>query len=334
METNSSPPGKAGAIIIDQKRLGGNSRSTLGTITDINPLVRLLFSRIGSPIIGAAHCYSFNDKSGMCPNCQGIGKKITLDINKALDQDKSLNEGAILLPGYKVGTYLWKGYATTGYFDCDKKIKEYSEDEFDKLVYAKAESIKSTIIEGMNTTYEGLVEKFMRQNFKQENEKSEAAKLKASKFTIEETCAVCNGLRYNNAVLQTKVRGYNIAEFTALQIDELINEVKQITDDSVAPIEKNLLESLTHLVEIGLDYITLDRETSTLSGGESQRVKMVKHLTSSLTDVVYIFDEPSIGLHPRDVHRLNELLVKLRDKGNTVLVVEHDPGIFRLSKML
>ncbi len=319
------------AIIIDQKRLGGNSRSTLGTITDINPLVRLLFSRVGSPIVGAAHCYSFNDQSGMCPTCQGIGRTINLDLNKALDMDKSLNEGAILLSGYKVGTWLWKTYATTGYFDCDKKIKDYTEEEFDKLVYAKAESIKSNIVEGMNTTYEGIAEKFMRSNFKQEGEKSESARQKVSQYTIEETCCDCKGLRYNDNVLKTKVMGYNIAEFTALQIDELINVVKQITDSSVAPVVANLTERLTHLAEIGLDYVTLDRETSTLSGGESQRVKMVKHLTSSLTDVVYIFDEPSIGLHPRDVHRLNEILVKLRDKGNTVIVVEHDPDVIKVA---
>ncbi len=319
------------AIIVDQKRLGGNSRSTLGTITDINPLVRLLFSRIGTPIVGAAHCYSFNDHAGMCPTCQGIGRTITLDLNKALDMNKSLNEGAILLSGYKVGTWLWKTYATTGYFDCDKKIKDYTPEEFERLVYAKAESIKSTIVEGMNTTYEGLAEKFMRSNFKQEGEKSEAAKQKASQYTIEKTCESCNGVRYNDNVLQTKVMGYNIAEFTGLQIDELINVVKQIKDISVAPLVKNLEERLTHLAEIGLDYVTLDRETSTLSGGESQRVKMVKHLTSSLSDVVYIFDEPSIGLHPRDVHRLNELLVKLRDKGNTVIVVEHDPDVIKVA---
>ncbi len=319
------------AIIIDQKRLGGNSRSTLGTITDINPLVRLLFSRIGNPIVGAAHCYSFNDHSGMCPTCQGIGRTITLDLNKALDMDKSLNEGAILLSGYKVGSWQWKSYATTGYFDCDKKIKDYTEEEFHKLCYSKAESIKSTIVDGMNTTYEGIVEKFMRQSFKQEGEKSESAKLKISQYTIEETCSSCNGMRYNDNVLRTKVMGYNIAEFTALQIDDLIKVVKKITDTSVAPVVANLIERLSHLSNIGLDYITLDRETSTLSGGESQRVKMVKHLTSSLTDIVYIFDEPSIGLHPRDVHRLNELLIKLRDKGNTVIVVEHDPDVIKVA---
>lgn len=319
------------AIIVDQKRLGGNSRSTLGTITDINPLVRLLFSKVGSPSIGAPHCYSFNDQSGMCPTCQGIGKTATLDLSKALDMNKSLNEGAILLPGHKVGSYPWKSYATTGYFDCDKKIKDYTKEEFDKLVYAKAETIKSTVIDGMNATYEGLAEKFMRQNFRQEGEKSEAAKQKASQLTVEETCPDCHGQRYNAKTLQTKVMGYNIAEFTNLQINDLIQVVQQITDSSVAPVVSNLLERLTHLVEIGLDYVCLDRETSTLSGGESQRVKMVKHLTSSLTDVVYIFDEPSIGLHPRDVHRLNELLIKLRDKGNTVIVVEHDPDVIKVA---
>ena len=317
------------AIIVDQKRIGGNSRSTLGTITDINPLLRLLFSRIGQPHIGPSNYFSFNDPNGMCKTCEGIGRIVTLDLDKALDKEKSLNEGAILLPGYKIGTWQWKVYASSGYFDCDKKIKDYSEEEYEKLVYCKPVKVNSTLIEGMNTTYAGLVEKFISQNVKTQFEKSEATKQKMAAFTAEKQCHHCGGKRYDESVLSSKIMGYSIADLTAIQVDELLELIRKIDDRNVKPIIKNLTERLSDLIQIGLDYVSLDRETSTLSGGESQRVKMVKHLTSSLTDVMYIFDEPSIGLHPRDVHRLNELLIKLRDKGNTVIVVEHDPDVIK-----
>ncbi|WP_033165656.1 excinuclease ABC subunit UvrA [Clostridium sp. KNHs205] len=319
------------AIIVDQKRIGGNSRSTLGTITDINPLLRLLFSRIGKPHIGPSSYFSFNDPNGMCKTCEGIGRIVTLDMDKALDKEKSLNEGAILLPGYKPGSWQWKGYAATGFFDCDKKIKDYTEKEYDKLVYCKPIKLNSTVMEGINTTYAGLAEKFIMQYVKTEYEKSEASQKKISGFTMEQQCPDCGGKRYNENVLSAKIQGYSIAELTALQVDELLKVIQQIKEESVKPIIVNLTERLNDLIQIGLDYVSLDRETSTLSGGESQRVKMVKHLTSSLTDVMYIFDEPSIGLHPRDVHRLNELLVKLRDKGNTVIVVEHDPDVIKVA---
>lgn len=319
------------AIIVDQKRIGGNSRSTLGTITDINPLLRLLFSRIGKPHIGPSSYFSFNDPNGMCKTCEGIGRIVTLDMDKALDKEKSLNEGAILLPGYKPGSWQWKGYAATGFFDCDKKIKDYTEEEYDKLVYCKPIKLNSTVMEGINTTYAGLAEKFIMQYIKTEYEKSEASQKKISGFTMEQQCPDCGGKRYNENVLSAKIQGYSIAELTALQVDELLKVIQQIKEESVKPIIVNLTERLKDLIQIGLDYVSLDRETSTLSGGESQRVKMVKHLTSSLTDVMYIFDEPSIGLHPRDVHRLNELLVRLRDKGNTVIVVEHDPDVIKVA---
>ena len=319
------------AIIVDQKRIGGNSRSTLGTITDINPLLRLLFSRIGKPHVGPSSYFSFNDPNGMCKTCEGIGRIVTLDMDKALEKEKSLNEGAILLPGYKPGSWQWKGYAATGFFDCDKKIKDYTEEEYDKLVYCKPIKLNSTVMEGINTTYAGLAEKFIMQYIKTEYEKSEASQKKISGFTMEQQCPDCGGKRYNENVLSSKLQGYSIAELTALQVDELLMLIQQIKEESVKPIIVNLTERLNDLIQIGLDYVSLDRETSTLSGGESQRVKMVKHLTSSLTDVMYIFDEPSIGLHPRDVHRLNELLVKLRDKGNTVIVVEHDPDVIKVA---
>lgn len=319
------------AIIIDQKRIGGNSRSTLGTITDINPLIRLLFSRIGQPFIGPSHYFSFNDPNGMCKTCEGIGKNVTLDLEKALDLEKSLNDGAILLPGYTVGTWQWNMYAATGFFDNNKKIKDYTKEEYHKLVYSKAEKIKSTFAEGMNSTYEGLLERFKRQNIKIQGEKSEASKKKIAPFITEMICPDCGGRRYNEDILSSKISGYSIADLTALQIDELVNVIHTIENKNVLPIVNNLTARLNDLIHIGLDYVSLDRETSTLSGGESQRVKMVKHLTSSLTDVIYIFDEPSIGLHPRDVHRLNDLLIKLRDKGNTVIVVEHDPDVIKIA---
>ncbi len=319
------------AIIVDQKRIGGNSRSTLGTITDINPLIRLLFSRIGQPHIGPSSYFSFNDPNGMCKTCEGIGRLVTLDLNKALDLEKSLNEGAILLPGYKPGSWQWKIYASTGYFDCDKKIKDYSKEEYDKLVYCKPVKISSTVMEGINTTYAGLVERFIMQNVKTEFEKSDASKQKIAPYTTEKQCDDCGGSRYNDTILSSKILGYSIADLTAMQVDKLLEFIQKIDNPNVRPIIINLTERLKDLIQIGLDYVSLDRETSTLSGGESQRVKMIKHLTSSLTDVMYIFDEPSIGLHPRDVHRLNELLVKLRDKGNTVIVVEHDPDVIKVA---
>ncbi len=319
------------AIIVDQKRIGGNSRSTLGTITDIDPILRKLFSKIGQPVIGPSQYYSFNDQNGMCITCEGLGRIMTLDLKKAIDPEKSLNEGAILLPGFKVGNWQWKGYASTGYFDLDKKIKDYSKDEYDKLVYHKAEKIESTLMEGINTTYLGLVERFVRQNIKSEYEKSEASIKKAAEFMTEDSCPECGGKRYNESVLTSKIEGYSIADMTALQVDELLRIIERIVAPAVKPLIDNLCARLRDLIHIGLDYVSLNRETSTLSGGESQRVKIVKHLTSSLTDAIYIFDEPSIGLHPRDVHRLNDILVKLRDKGNTVIVVEHDRDVIKIA---
>lgn len=319
------------AIIVDQKRIGGNSRSTLGTITDIDPLVRKLFSKIGDPHVGSSKYFSFNDHNGMCKNCEGIGRITTLDLSKAIDHEKSLNEGAILLPGYTVDKWQWKGYASTGFFDCDKKIKDYTKEEYDKLVYWKAEKIESNLMEGINTTYLGLVERFIRQYIKSEFEKSETSLKKIAPFIVEATCEECGGSRYNETILSSKIMGYSIADFAALQVDELLDLIKKIDIPSVKPLVANLCARLEDLIHIGLDYVSLNRETSTLSGGESQRVKMVKHLTSSLTDALYIFDEPSIGLHPRDVHRLNDILIKLRDKGNTVIVVEHDRDVIKIA---
>ncbi|ASZ09818.1 excinuclease ABC subunit UvrA [Chitinophaga pendula] len=319
------------AIIVDQKRLGGNSRSTLGTITDINPLFRVLFSRIGEPATGTMNVFSFNDPGGMCPACEGIGKKVGLDLEKFLDRSKSLNEGAILFPIFAVGTWYWKSYVFSGFFDADKPLTDYTPEEWHQLLRGKAKSSIDTPTGPMNMTYEGLLDKFDRLYIKKEGDMSTTTQKKVQSFITSVTCDACGGSRYNPAVLNCRIKGYNIADMMAMQVDELITVIGDIADPLAIHIVGSIKEHLQHLIDIGLDYVSLDRETTTLSGGESQRVKMVRHLSSSLTDVIYIFDEPSVGLHPRDVHRLNELLQKLRDKGNTVIVVEHDPDVIKVA---
>ena len=320
------------AIIVDQKRLGGNARSTLGTVTDINPLLRLLFSRFAQPQLGSSNAYSFNDTIGMCPNCEGIGRTITLNLDAALDREKTLNEGAILLPGFGPGTWQWKAYAESGFFDNDKKIKDYTKEEFEKLIYAEEEKIVLSYMNGeINTTYVGLAVRFMNQNVNRDKDTSKAAEKKLKEFTTTGTCPSCQGTRYNEKVMSSKIRGYSIYDLTAMQLDELRDVLLQIDEPNAKPIVDGIVARVNNLCDIGLSYLTLTRETPTLSGGESQRVKMVKYLSSNLTGLLYIFDEPSTGLHPRDVYRLNELLVKLRDKGNTVLVVEHDPDVIQIA---
>ncbi|MDR4885929.1 excinuclease ABC subunit UvrA [Fredinandcohnia sp. QZ13] len=320
------------AIIVDQKRLGGNARSTLGTVTDIHPLFRLLFSRFAQPSIGWSNAYSFNDPIGMCSQCEGIGRTITLNLDAALDKEKSLNEGAILLPGFGPGTWQWKAYAESGFFDKDKKIKDYTKEEFDKFVYAEEEKVAISYMNGeINTTYVGLAVRFMRQNVNRDKDTSKAAEKKLKEFATTGTCPSCHGTRYNEKVMSSKIKGYSIYDLTSMQLDELIEVLPQFDEPSAKPMVDGILERVKNLCDIGLSYLTLTRETPTLSGGESQRVKMVKYLYSNLTGLMYIFDEPSTGLHPRDVYRLNDLLVKLRDKGNTVLVVEHDPDVIQIA---
>jgi len=319
------------SIIIDQKRLGGNSRSTLGTITDIDPLLRVLFSRIGKPSIGGMSAFSFNDPAGMCKTCDGIGKVVGMNLDTALDWEKSLNQGAILLPGYGIGSWLWKFYAQSGFFDCDKPIKDYTETELSKFLYGPSEIIHLAEMPDLNNTYEGLAERFARTNINTGGEKSEKSKEKIAKFTKMDACQTCGGKRYNQAVLECKIEGYSIADFTAMQVDKLVQIISQMHYPEVKTVLDGLTARLQDLIAIGLDYVSLNRETTTLSGGESQRVKMVKNLSSSLTDMLYVFDEPSIGLHPRDVHRLNKVLKRLRDNGNTVIVVEHDPDIIKIA---
>ncbi|MHB8597965.1 MAG: ATP-binding cassette domain-containing protein [Ktedonobacteraceae bacterium] len=312
------------AVIVDQKRLGGGSQSTVGTVTDIASVLRLLFSRIGQPYVGSANAFSFNDPQGMCLECNGLGRKIGITSEALIDQTKSLNEGAVIAPGL---TNMERGiYAQSGFFENDKKITEYTPEERDLLL--SSEPRKHTGLP--YNTYEGLVYKFNRKYVTRDIQTlSPRIRQQIEPFLKLGPCPLCKGARLNQAALSCKVKGYTIADLAAIEVDELVEVVKGITEPAAAPIVRTLTERLQHLVEIGLEYLSLDRPTETLSGGESQRVKIVKHLGGSLVDVMYIFDEPSIGLHPRDVHRLNELLEKLRDKGNTVIVVEHDPDVIK-----
>ncbi|EKS4343013.1 excinuclease ABC subunit UvrA [Clostridium botulinum] len=320
------------AIIINQKRIGGNSRSTVGTITDIAPLLRLLFSRIGKPFVGYSDVFSFNNPNGMCMHCDGLGKVDSINIDKLLDKNKSLNEGAILFPTFKPGRWRLKRYIHSGLFDNDKKIKDYDEKELDLLLNKTDIKIETDDPEWPKTSlYEGLIPRIERSFLKKEGGEREKYKKEINKIVTKEICPVCKGARLNEKILSCKINGKNIADCTKMQINDLIIFMKEIKEQSVQTVLKALISRLEHLEYIGLGYLSLDRETSSLSGGESQRIKMVKQLGSSLTGLTYIFDEPSIGLHPHDIGRINKLLKMLRDKGNTVLIVEHDPDIIKIA---
>lgn len=319
------------AVVVDQKRLGGGSHSTVGTITDISPVLRLLFSRVGQPFVGYSNAFSFNDPQGMCPECNGIGQKLGVVSDSFLDMSKSLNEGAIQVPVFVA----WErdSYVSSGFFDNDKKLQDFTDEEMDLLLHGKARKFKMQIGNNtMNVTYEGIIEKFsrayIRRDIKTLGERTQKA---VAPYISNQPCPLCKGARLSQAALSCKINGYNIADLSAMEINELIRVIQAINLPTAASMIATLTERLQHLINIGLEYLTLDRPTDTLSGGESQRVKIVKHLTSSLVDVMYIFDEPSIGLHPRDVHRMNDLLKKLRDKGNTVIVVEHDPDVIKVA---
>jgi excinuclease UvrABC ATPase subunit len=319
------------AIVVDQKRLGGGSHSTVGTITDIYSVLRLLYSRIGRPFVGYSNVFSFNDPQGMCPNCNGIGRKIGVDLDKFLDTSKSLNDGAILFPEYALNSWGWNILTQSGRFDNDKKLADYNAEEMDLLLHGKPYKVKMDFGgKPVNLTAEGIVAKFTSK-FITRDTMSERTQKSVEPFMTVGPCSLCRGARLSQAALSCTIDGRNIAELAAMEADELIEVIRSIDDPVAAPMVENLIQRLQHMIDIGLEYISLNRETDTLSGGESQRIKMVKHLGSSLVDVLYIFDEPSIGLHPRDVHRLNDLLRKLRDKGNTVLVVEHDPAVISVA---
>ena len=316
-------------IIIDQKRVGGGSRSTVGTYTDIAVLLRLLFSRVGQPYAGPAYAFSFNTPLGMCPECEGIGKTVQLDLDKFLDRSKSLNQGAILHPEFKVDKWIWKIYARSGLFDNDKPIQDYNELELQQLLYGADVKV---IFGEFNVNYEGLVERFTRSYIKKDAAAmSERNRSVFEQFTTTQTCPLCQGARLNQAALACKIAGHNIAELSDLEATDLISFLQDFTDPVAVKVASRLSERVQHLVDIGLGYLSLSRETNTLSGGESQRVKMIRHLGNSLTEMLYILDEPTVGLHARDVVRMNSLLKQLRDKGNTVLVVEHDPDVIAIA---
>jgi excinuclease UvrABC ATPase subunit len=322
------------AIIVDQKRLGGGSTSTVGTITDIFTLLRLLFSRVGKPPVGYSNAFSFNDPQGMCPECNGLGKKVGVVSDDFLDMSKSLNDGAVQVPVW--GDWEIGQYAGSGFFDNDKKLSDFTPEEMDLLLWGKDRKYKLRIGDKtMNATYLGVLEKFersyVRRDIKTRPERTQKA---VEPYLRLRTCPLCHGARLSQAALGSKIDGHNIAELASMEVGDLIALLRLFTDPVAEPIVASLVERLQAMVDIGLDYLSLDRETDTLSGGESQRIKMVKHLGSSLVDAMYILDEPSIGLHPRDVHRLTELLQKLRDKGNTVIVVEHDPDVMRVADHL
>ena len=319
------------AVVVDQKRLGGGSHSTLGTVTDITPVLRLLFSRAGRPHLASASMFSFNDPAGRCPECDGLGHKVGPVVDKMIDKSKSLNEGAIMVPlfGKEV-------YQASGLFDNDKKLADYTKAEMELLLYGTERKVKITAGgTTFNRTYLGLMESFanayIRRDFKTRPERTKKA---VEPYIAMGPCPLCHGARLSQAALGCKINGQNIAQLSSMEVSELITFLKDIKGPVAAPMVKILVDRLQHIVDIGLEYLSLDRETDTLSGGESARVKMVKHLNGSLVDVTYIFDEPSVGLHPRDVHRMNELLQALRDKGNTVLVVEHDPAVMAVADHL
>ncbi|MYV57251.1 excinuclease ABC subunit UvrA [Streptomyces sp. SID3212] len=321
------------AIVVDQKPVGGNVRSTVGTMTDIHPILRVLFSRHGTPSAGAASAYSFNDPSGMCTACDGVGRVVRLDLDRAIDWSKSLDDGALLLPGLSVGSWEWQLYARSGRIDPAKPLSRFSAAERELLLYGGGFKVRVDLSSGSaDTRFEGLVTRFTRLFLNRDTTGlSERRKEAAARFTVERRCEECDGARLNEAARATRIGGLTITDHTRMEVADLVGVLAALDDPVAAPVAAAARERLERLTGIGLGHLSLDRETTTLSGGEGQRLKVVRHLGSSLTGLTYIFDEPSVGLHPRDVGRLNDLLVRLRDKGNTVLVVEHDPDVLAIA---
>ncbi|WP_054812591.1 ATP-binding cassette domain-containing protein [Nocardia arizonensis] len=320
-------------VVIDQQPVGGGPRSTVGTMTDIYSMVRAIFARFGTPSAGFVYNYSFNVPQGMCPDCDGLGVTVRADPDRLVDRDRSLNEGAILLPGYAPGGGEWQLYGRSGRFDPDKKLRDYTDEEFHDLLHGSGGKVELTFAKGTwKADYEGLAAKFTRTRLRRDTSTLSAkTREQMQQFLTEGICASCRGARLNAAALATKIGERNIADWSALQITDLIAVLDEITDPAALNLTDAIRVALRRVADIGLGYLSLDRATSTLSGGEGQRLKMIKHLSSTLVGLTYIFDEPSVGLHPRDVGRLNTLLRALRDKGNTVLVVEHDPDVIGIA---
>lgn len=317
------------AIVVDQERMGANSRSTVGTATDAYTMLRIIFSRLGTPHIGTSTAFSFNAAEGMCAECEGLGQVSKMDIDQLVNRELSLNEGAITVPGFQVDAWYWQVMVASGFYDPDKKLKDFTPEEWEVFLHKPATKVK---VGSNNITYEGLVTKVNRTILVKDRDSMQAAgRAFVDRAVVFAECPSCGGSRLSAAALSSKVNGVNIAECSAMQISDLAAYVRKIDDPGVAPLLGNLRDLLESLVEIGLGYLSLDRVSSSLSGGEAQRVKMVRHLGSSLTDATYIFDEPTIGLHPHDIRRMNDLLLRLRDKGNTVLVVEHKPEVIAIA---
>src|SRR6478752_4465553 len=337
------------AIIIDQERMGANPRSTVGTATDANAMLRILFSRLGQPHVGSPQAFSFNVASisgagavtiersgqtvkerrsfsitgGMCPRCEGRGSVTDMDLTALYDDSKSLADGALTIPGYSMDGWFGRIFSGSGFFDMDKPIRKYTKRELQDLLYKEPTKIK---VEGINLNYAGLIpqmqKSFLAKDVDALQPHIRAFVERAVTFTV---CPECDGTRLSAEARSSKIAGISIADACARQISDLATWVRGLDEPSVAPLLESLGHTLDSFVEIGLGYLSLDRPSGTLSGGEAQRTKMIRHLGSALTDVTYVFDEPTIGLHPHDIQRMNELLLQLRDKGNTVLVVEHKP---------
>ena len=337
------------AIIVDQERMGSNPHSTVGTATDANAMLRILFSRLGKPHIGSAQAFSFNVASisgagavtlskggqqtkerrefsitgGMCARCEGRGSVTDFDLTALYDASKTINEGALTIPGYSMDGWQGRILRGCGFFDCDKPVSKFTKKELQALLYKEPVKIK---VEGINLTYQGLIPQIQK-SFLAKDVEAMQPHIRAfvERAITFATCPECDGTRLNEGARSSKIAGISIADACKMQISDLAEWVRGVDDKSVAPLLDKLEHTLDSFVEIGLGYLSLDRPAGTLSGGEAQRVKMIRHLGSSLTDVTYVFDEPTIGLHPHDIQRMNELLLRLRDKGNTVLVVEHKP---------
>ncbi|RWX01377.1 ATP-binding cassette domain-containing protein [Flavobacterium cerinum] len=319
-------------IIINQKRLGGSARSTVGTATDVYASLRLLFSRMGKPFVGYSNMFSFNNPLGMCQECEGLGFIQTVNVDALIDKQKSLSEGAIEFPTFQPGGWRLTRYTQSGYFDTDKKVKDYSSEEWEMLLNSPEHKPKTPHKEwGKTVKYEGIIPRIEKAFLKKDSKENITRKEALKSIIVTKPCPVCHGKRLNDKILSCKINNKNIADCTALSIDELLEFINSLQSKTFEIILIEVQKKLQNIINIGLQYLTLDRRTDTLSGGESQRIKMVRNLGNNLTDLLYIFDEPSIGLHPKDLQNIASIIKKIRDKGNTVLIVEHDPDLIKIA---